>query len=141
DPDFEPYDVVISSEVIEHIADNDKDTFVTELEMAVAQGGHVIITTPRGEDFEKFRRLGCANQPVEAWLTEKELQRLFLRHRFVSIAHDRVYLDMPGLSLVHRFSASRRAAKALERLKLAWLAKGLQYVAGTYQVWLFQRTY
>lgn len=135
-PNFKPYHVVISSEVIEHVVD--KDVFVEDLGRCLVSNGHVIVTTPRGEEFEKFQRLGSNLQPVENWLSEKALRLLFARHQFAPIKHGRVYLDLPGMSLVHRLSASKRISRILEGLALAWLREGLRYIAAIYQVWWFQ---
>lgn len=133
---FEPYDVVVASEVIEHVTD--KQYFVAKLSECLVSNGHVIITTPRGEEFQKYWRSGHYLQPIEAWISEKELCSLFEHYRFVPIEHDRVYIDLPEMSLLHRLSASPKFSHALNRLGLAWIHKGLQYLTAFYQVWCFQ---
>jgi 2-polyprenyl-3-methyl-5-hydroxy-6-metoxy-1,4-benzoquinol methylase len=136
-PDFAPYDVILCSEVLEHV--EDKDAFVAGLRDCLAAGGHVILTTPRGELFGRYLRSGYDCQPVEQWLTERELARLFHRHGFRIAGRDRAYDDLPRLSLLHRALASRRVTSMLGRSGLAWLGKGLRHVAATYQVWWFTR--
>ena len=135
-PGFKPYDVLIASEVIEHV--EDKEPFVEDLADCLHPGGHAVITTPRGEVFQKWLRLNHKRQPVEAWISEKELSLLFERHGFHPLSHDRVYLDLPAMSFLNRFCAARRISKSLNALGLTWLLKGLCYAAAIYQLWHFQ---
>ena len=135
-PGFQPYDVVMTSEVIEHV--EDKEAFVSNLVTCLVPAGHVILTTPRGEMFRQWLRLGYEPQPVEAWISERKLRALFARHRAVPIKQDRVYLDLPGMSFLHRLCASRKVALALQAAGLTCVGKALQHLAGFYQVWWFQ---
>ena len=137
-PDFRPYDVVISSEVIEHV--EDKETFVAELSRCLVPDGHVIITTPRGEEYQKYQRAVPRDtmQPVEMWISEKDLRALFERNRFEAVRHDRAYIDLPGMSLAHDLCARYGSSQTLERLHLKWFMEGLQYAVSIYQVWWFR---
>lgn len=136
--DFKPYDVVISSEVIEHVID--KERFVAELAECIVPDGYVILTTPRGEKFQQWLRLGPEKQPIEAWISEKDLRLLFENHSFVPIRHDRVYRNLGGMSLLHRLLTSHKFSHALSKVGLTWIHKGMQYLAGIYQVWIFRLT-
>lgn len=137
-PDFVPYDVVVTSEVIEHV--EDKETFVREIRECLAPGGHVIITTPRAEEFERFQRVvpRAEMQPVEEWISEDELRALFVRHDFKMLDHDRAYVPFCGMSSLHDFCARYGNSRKLDRLNLKWFLRGLQYMAAIYQVWWFQ---
>lgn len=137
-PDFTPYDVVVSSEVIEHVPDDEKDAFVRQIKELLIASGHVILTTPRGKYYQKWLPLDYPKQPVEAWLTERQLQDLFQRHGFQPLRHDRIYSVQPAMSLLHRLCASPNLARALNALRLSWFHHGLQYAASLYQTWLFQ---
>jgi 2-polyprenyl-3-methyl-5-hydroxy-6-metoxy-1,4-benzoquinol methylase len=134
--DFKPYHVAIASEIIEHVVD--KKEFVGDLTKCLVPEGHAIITTPRGELFKKWQRLGYGKQPIEEWLTEKDLCMLFQSHNFQPIMRDRVYIDLPRMSFMNRLCASRRLVELLTPLRLAWFLKGLQYAAGFYQSWWFR---
>jgi SAM-dependent methyltransferase len=138
-PNFRPYDVVITSEVIEHVID--KESFVVELGKCLRSRGHVIITTPRGEEMKKYFRT-YVQQPIEAWISEKELCRLFERHQFAPIRHDHAYIPLPEMTLLHRLSAiayeNPRVSHALTRFGLTWAHKALQHPLGIYQVWWFR---
>lgn len=134
-PNFKPYDVVIASEVIEHVLD--KNMFVYELSQCIVPKGYAIITTPRGEEFQKWLRLGYEKQPVEIWISERNLYLLFKHYGFKYINHDRVYLDLPGMSFLHQLSSI--SSRKLKEIGFTPLLKGLQYMTGFYQVWLFQK--
>ena len=132
-PDFAPYDVVLCSEVLEHV--EEKDAFIATMRDCLVPGGHLIVTTPRAEQFERYRQSGYDLQPVEAWLTERDLGALLERHGFSAMAHDRIYDDLPSLSRFHRVLAGGRLASTLDRWRLAWLTRALRHVGAIYQIW------
>lgn len=135
---FKPYDIIISTEVVEHVEDEFKAEFIEEIVKCLVSGGHLILTTPRGEYYQKWLRLGIKKQIVEEWLSESELKHLMESHDFYPITKDRIYLDLRKLSLLHRICASSKFTRLLRRIKLTWVQKGLQYALGFYQVWWFQ---
>jgi SAM-dependent methyltransferase len=134
------YDVVIASEVIEHVPIAMRDRFVGEVRDLLTPSGAAIITTDRGELYERWaRRAGTIEQPQENWVTERELRLLFERHGFAVAAQERAYLGMPDLSLFHRLVASGYVARLLSATRQRWLLEGLQYAAAACQVWMFRR--
>lgn len=146
--DFEPYDVIITSEVIEHLTD--KDGFTADLSKCLVPNGHVIITTPRGEMFRRFTHplLGRPKttselQPIEAWVSEKELRSLFEGHQFTPMGHDRAYIALARMSFLQLLCALPYkipiVSRMLSTLGLSWIHKGLEHLAGIYQVWWFQK--
>jgi 2-polyprenyl-3-methyl-5-hydroxy-6-metoxy-1,4-benzoquinol methylase len=74
------FDLIVSSEVLEHIPDSGKDNFVLNLKKLLKDEGHVIITTPRKEILEMLPQK--PGQPIEDWMTEHEVRDLFTRNRF-----------------------------------------------------------
>jgi SAM-dependent methyltransferase len=147
--DFKPYDVIITSEVIEHLTD--KDGFIADLSKCLVPNGHVIITTPRGEKFQRFTNplLGRPKttsdlQPIEDWISEKELRLLFEGHQFTPMGHDRAYIPMARMSFLQLLCALPYKAPIISRtlgiLGLSWVHKGMEHLAGIYQVWWFQKT-
>jgi len=139
DHHFKPYDIVIASEVIEHV--EDKNRFVQDLTKCLTSQGYLIITTPRGEEYQKWLKLNSMKQPVESWITEKDLQLLFHQHDFTPIKHDRVYLDLPEMSLLHRICANHRIHNLCMNLGMTWFLKGLKYISSFYQVWTFKYSF
>ena len=75
---------------------------------------------------------------MESWITERDLCSLFQRHHFNPVGHERVYLDLPRMSMLHSLAASQRVRRLMSRAGLTCLHKGLQYRLGFYQVWCFQ---
>jgi 2-polyprenyl-3-methyl-5-hydroxy-6-metoxy-1,4-benzoquinol methylase len=130
------YHVVISSEVIEHVVD--KKGFVEEITSCLRTDGHVIITTPRGELYENWLKAETLKQPVEQWITEKEAAHLFESGNYDSKFHDRIYQDIPGISLIHRICASRRFKLWSTRLKIGFVHEKLKHRAAIYQAWCFK---
>ncbi len=121
-PDFQSYDLVLASEVIEHVPREQQSEFVRKLRRLLKPGGHVILTTPRGESLQEWARLwGHPGQPVEDWLVEPMLRQLFVQENFDVAGHERVLFD----------TAKRQFVSSEE----AKTANGLLAI---YQVWAFQ---
>jgi SAM-dependent methyltransferase len=129
------YDLVIASEVIEHVAPAQCERFVTEVAQLLTPAGSAIVTSDRGELHSRWlRREHTTEQPEENWFTESQLRALFEGAGFVVAERDRAYFEVPELSLFHRVVAS-----LLRALHQEWLLHGLQYQAANCQVWLFRR--
>lgn len=70
------FDLVVSSEVIEHI--QDQLSYLKNIFTLLRPGGHFLISTPNGAWFDAFYRDGRESwkQPVENWLSLPELSKL-----------------------------------------------------------------
>jgi 2-polyprenyl-3-methyl-5-hydroxy-6-metoxy-1,4-benzoquinol methylase len=79
---FQKYDLIVTSEVIEHIPDHSKESFIEDISKLLNDKGFLIITTPRKEVEEQWKAYIGPNQPVEDWITEEELERLVLQKHF-----------------------------------------------------------
>ena len=123
-PDFSPYDVVLCSEVIEHIPHEQKHVFVGELARLLKPDGYLLLTTPRGEMWEQWSKIAPPNQPIEDWVTEEQLRRLFISQGFCELGLERVHVEIPNL----RYIPAPTPAE-LTTLKLLPI----------YQVWACQR--
>jgi len=71
------FQVLVCSEVIEHVPDEEKKSFASNIEKLVSPGGFTIITTPRKEAQEEWMKHSNPDQPVEEWMDEKALKNLF----------------------------------------------------------------
>ena len=87
---FQMADVVVCSEVIEHVPYEEQIKFLCDLANLLDSKGYLIITSPRGELFPEWK-LSHASQPVENWLTEDELAEKLLKAGFSVIERDRCY--------------------------------------------------
>lgn len=86
----EKFNLVVCSEVIEHIKDNRKNKFVDEISSLLKRGGFCIITTPRKDAEIEWKKYSDPNQPVEDWMTEKDLENLFISRGFDTILLERL---------------------------------------------------
>lgn len=84
------FDLIVSSEVIEHIADLHKNQFVIDIFTLLKKEGFVIITTPRKDAQKEWLNYSHANQPIEEWMFESELKELFYNNGFQSLKNDRI---------------------------------------------------
>jgi 2-polyprenyl-3-methyl-5-hydroxy-6-metoxy-1,4-benzoquinol methylase len=69
------YDIVVSSEVIEHI--KQKDLYAETIKNILKPGGFLILTTPNKKVKRAWDKGGMGAQIVEEWLSSKELKNLF----------------------------------------------------------------
>jgi len=123
--DFSPYDVVLCSEVIEHVPHGQKDAFVEELAKLLKPGGFLILTTPRGEMWERWKSIAPPNQPVEDWVTEDQLRGIFASQGFCELGLERVHVEVPNLRFVP--APTPADLRSMNLLPI-------------YQVWVCQRT-
>jgi GT2 family glycosyltransferase/glycosyltransferase involved in cell wall biosynthesis/SAM-dependent methyltransferase/Tfp pilus assembly protein PilF len=122
--DFKAYDLVLASEVIEHVAQAKKPAFIRKLFGLLKPGGHVILTTPRGEALKEWSLLmGNPSQPLEDWMREPDLRQLFVEQQF----------SVCGLVRVLFETTSRRFVGKEHNT-------GAGHCLPIYQVWLFQKS-
>lgn len=72
------FDIVLSSEVIEHVPAEGKVDFIYNLVKLTKPGGHIIVSTPRADiQSEWMAQYGDPSQPIESWMSEKEMSDCF----------------------------------------------------------------
>jgi 2-polyprenyl-3-methyl-5-hydroxy-6-metoxy-1,4-benzoquinol methylase len=76
------FDIVVCSEVIEHIPDKKKLQFIIQIKKLLKPNGFLILTTPRKDAEVEWRRYGDPHQPIEDWISEKSLEQLFAETKF-----------------------------------------------------------
>jgi 2-polyprenyl-3-methyl-5-hydroxy-6-metoxy-1,4-benzoquinol methylase len=114
------FDLVVSSEVLEHVGDGDKPAFLRGVHRLLRPGGHAVLTTPRGEVWPAWQKSRDWRQPVEAWISEEQLDRLVAEAGFTVVRRTRAHVY--GITPASRVLASRAfrtlaaALPALERL-------------------------
>lgn len=129
------FDLVVSSEVLEHVPSTAKPGFMRSIQRSLRPGGHAILTTPRGELRELWMASTSQDQPVEDWVTEAELADLARLAGLLPVETTRCFVY--GLNLPSRILASRpgqflrRTIPGFERLT---------YPFRTYQVALLRRS-
>jgi len=76
-PYSDPFDLVVTSEVIEHV--EDQKSFANEIAAILKLDGVMVLTTPNGEFLEGYFESNpeYCPQPIENWLKITELKELF----------------------------------------------------------------
>ncbi|HET7086102.1 MAG TPA: methyltransferase domain-containing protein [Rhizomicrobium sp.] len=133
----ETFDLVVSSEVIEHV--EDQAAFVATLGQVVRPGGYVILTTPTARAKQAYFGLGWEPQPIEAWLSSAQLKGLFARD-FRVLRHRTYFFDFAHTG-IYRLSNSGKLKRAFKALGLRHLYEGLQrnFDLGVTQIILARR--
>lgn len=75
-------DLIVSSEVIEHIPNNLKIDFFQKIYNSLNENGYFIITTPRQEVLKEWSKYSNPSQPIEDWISESEMVSLAERINF-----------------------------------------------------------
>lgn len=133
EPEFVPFDVVVASEVIEHVPWSHKEMFLRELAAATDSAGVCVLTTPRGEMLRLYRQHHANSlQPVEDWLTERQLRALAARCGFRVVDQTRVRPRRFGR--LGRIALSRTLRRILERVRMRSLQVALENRFCHYQV-------
>ena len=129
------YDLVVCSEVIEHVPD--AAGLLQDIRQFLRVGGWCILTTPNGRLWEVWAERSKGNfQPIENWLTPGELRTLFQSTGFKVLRHYGVAGTRCGSpTLLQR----GRVARLFERLHLDILYGRLILPVALYQVVVARR--
>ncbi|MDI9308975.1 MAG: class I SAM-dependent methyltransferase [Limnohabitans sp.] len=79
------FDLIVSSEVIEHIPDVNKEEFIKDINLLLNQKGFLILTTPRQEAQKEWIKYINPNQPIEEWISENTLKEIVEKQSFKAI--------------------------------------------------------
>jgi len=71
-------DLIVSSEVIEHLTQDDQGKYIELIYQSLAEDAYLILTTPNKKVAQALGREG--NQPIENWLDIDELTKLLTNH-------------------------------------------------------------
>lgn len=128
-PNFQPYNIILTSEVIEHIPKDQQHQYAIDIRDLLKDGGYVILTTPRAEVYDQWMRFtNFSRQPIDEWLTEREVLNYFISLDFQCLGHDRIFVDTLNPS-ENRYILSPTADQI-----------NSQNILALYQVWLLKKT-
>ncbi|MGE4297668.1 MAG: methyltransferase domain-containing protein [Desulfovibrionaceae bacterium] len=116
------FDVLVSTEVIEHVCQHRQAAFARRMYERTRDGGFCIVTTPRGEVYSSWRTI-VEPQPTDFWFSEEGLERLFILQGFETVAMRRVFKTMPK---VYAADSVKDGFVAPDQVPL-------------YQAWLFRK--
>ncbi len=130
----ESFDLVVSSEVLEHVEADEKRDFMHAIHQLLRPGGYAIITTPRGELEPLWEESSDWKQPVEVWISESELDSLAVSVGFRVERRTRAHVY--GITPLSRLFASRSFRLLVRILPVL---ENLTYASRIYQVVLLRR--
>jgi SAM-dependent methyltransferase len=98
EPPQSEYDVVVTMEVLEHIAYADQGRFLTNAHKSLKTNGYLILTTPSKTAMNCITGGGrtWSNQPIEDWVSAGQLKRLLGESGFSTQRMTKVVLDVPS---------------------------------------------
>jgi 2-polyprenyl-3-methyl-5-hydroxy-6-metoxy-1,4-benzoquinol methylase len=125
----EKFDVVVSQEVIEHVPDQPR--YLEIIAQLLRPGGYLILTTPNARNFSHWESEDLENwglQPIEHWLTTKQLRHL-VEPNFSVV---NVHTIIPGFAKrgIFRILNSAKLMAVLNTFKLVSLYEYLIEVGG-----------
>ncbi|MTI38048.1 class I SAM-dependent methyltransferase [Fulvivirga lutimaris] len=90
-------DLIVCSEVIEHVPDKFKIEFCSDLFEVLSENGYLILTTPRNEIQKEYvAAYGNPGQPIEEWVGTEEVEKMFELVGFTSLNY--IGVNLPHLS-------------------------------------------
>lgn len=117
------FDVVLTSEVIEHVEDH-KD-FLKQINNFLEPNGWLILTTPNADFWEHYKqdklRFEKWAQPVEQWINFDELKQLLAEHGF-ELMYDEGWPDPTNYTLSYSILSfiARPVPQAILRKLRLW---------------------
>ncbi len=111
------FDVVVSSEVLEHVPD--KEGFFRTVSRILKPGGHVILTTPNLDLYDRYIATDAELQPIEQWLSLKDL-RAYVAEDYITIRHETFTFDV-FYSGFFRLLSAPKLIRLCRVSRLEWL--------------------
>jgi 2-polyprenyl-3-methyl-5-hydroxy-6-metoxy-1,4-benzoquinol methylase len=132
------FDVVIASEVIEHVKDH--KAFLTQVGLFLKEGGLLILTTPNGLLYSIFsRKYSGKLQPIENWLTPVDLKKLLLQNGYNALSHEGILYRSPIYGL-KAYLISPRIKQILSSIGLNDLYNRILLRVTIYQLLVCQKS-
>lgn len=130
------FDLVVSSEVVEHLADK-RDYFET-LKRIAKPGGWILVTTPNKKLKRQWDAADMGEGLYEDWLTIKELRAWFAD---CEIVQHSTFLSDFAYTGVYRWLNAKKLAVLLKRCKVDPLYDALRQMLehGLYQILLCRK--
>lgn len=134
----ECFDLIVSSEVIEHVEQDQQILFLRNIYALTRPGGFAILTTPRGELQHRWAKRQGAKQPVEEWIAEQQLQDLCRKAGFTIRQTDRAF-PASFADPISDFLHSRWFRGSARLFPNSRLLDWIRFYCAIYQVIIIQR--
>lgn len=137
--DFIPYDIVLISNVIEKEPPENRSRSIEQICALVRPGGHIILTSPRGELFNKYKNKYGTAAATHRWPSRIELTKGFAEYNFQCVAAERVTVSETPLTFLEK-TLQRRWLKRLAANvpQLAPPVRMLRALYGLFDVIIFR---
>ncbi len=84
------FDLIVSSEVLEHVPYAEQQSFMRVISDLLNETGDLILTTPRAEIMDVWmEQYANASQPIEDWVSEAQLAQLVANADLTMVEHNR----------------------------------------------------
>ena len=127
----EPFDLVVSSEVIEHI--EDQEAFIEKVSSLLVDQGFFIVTCPNGLAQRYFKDELPSNQPLEVWPTPRGLRAL-VSPKFRILRHETFFFSYSNRGLLRAVNSYKLGVV----LKGLGVQRALQSISGDLNLGLYQ---
>lgn len=123
------YDMVVASEVLEHLTRNDQVRFVRLAHERLERDGYLLLTTPNRPVVARFSIAPQDLQPIESWLTIDELRHMLQPlFRIVTLKTTLFFQPFlrrhPFVNWLHYVCYCKLKALAVTENLLGWLPSG-----------------
>lgn len=132
-------DLIICSEVIEHVPQARQQNFLADAFELLRPGGFLILTTPRGELWKRWRAAGGRPQPVDDWIPEDTLVQVVQKAGFQLIACRRAYVPKRPLTWQGWLEKWVLGRRIIRTFPLKGIRSRLRDAARLYQVLLLKK--
>jgi 2-polyprenyl-3-methyl-5-hydroxy-6-metoxy-1,4-benzoquinol methylase len=139
-PKDQLFDVVVSSEVIEHV--EDQTAFVQQISSFLKPHGWCVLTTPNGAIWDIHRQneqYKSVLQPIENWLTPKQCAALFQQAGFKLLQHHGWSSSLYPYRPLSKLLTSPRGKRLFKMLGLTRLWKRIMLYNGILQLLLVRK--
>jgi 2-polyprenyl-3-methyl-5-hydroxy-6-metoxy-1,4-benzoquinol methylase len=131
------FDLVVASEVIEHVID--QSGFLDDIYSLLKPRGLLILTTPRQELRNDWEAAGAEKQPIENWLTRDRLLHLTRTVGFECLKYDVGFVEFTRKG-IYRWLLSERVMLTSRRAGLSFVLDWLRRRHALYQFLLARKT-
>ena len=134
------FQLIVSSEVIEHVEDNHKKGFMESIYSLLVPGGFAILTTPRAELWDAYWSNHRIKQPIEQWLSESEFEKLSYSVGFKIKVKNKVFGARIAHNLISRIATSDYYNMIMKKLDWLDYLKRVRKHYAVYQIILLKRS-
>lgn len=101
------FQCAVSTEVLEHVPYKEQSGYLHDINILLETGGILVLTTPRLELKEEWSQVNKHPQPLEDWVSERQLKHLLINNKFQILSKGRLYMPFLRLDWVDKLLSCR----------------------------------